>query len=69
MTGTIKNLRETFGFLQCADGIDRFFLPTALDQQGTKFNELQVGALVEFEHEDHPKGARAKNIRVIAHGG
>ena len=62
-TGTIKKVVSDrgFGFIAADDGKEYFFhrngLTSSLD-----FDRLAGGEKVEFEIEQSPKGARAKNV-------
>lgn len=66
-TGTIKKVvsERGFGFISGEDGKEYFFhrdgLTSSLD-----FNRLAGGEKVEFEIEQSPKGARAKNVSASA---
>ena len=63
-TGTIKKLVSDrgFGFITAEDGKDYFFhrdgLAATLD-----FDRLSGGERVQFDIEQSPKGARAKNVQ------
>ena len=63
-TGTIKKVVSDrgFGFITAEDGKDYFFhrdgLTSSLD-----FDRLAGGETVQFEIEQSPKGARAKNVQ------
>ena len=63
--GKIKKLvaDKGFGFIEGEKGGDMFFHLSALE--GTTFEELSEGQLVEFEIGQGPKGMRAENVRVI----
>jgi CspA family cold shock protein len=66
MTGTIKVKTDRgFGFI-ARDGEtkDLFFHRT--DLSGVEFDALQVGAKVEFDVVDGPKGPAAKNVKLAA---
>lgn len=65
MTGVIETLRHTYGFVRGRDGVSRFFLPSAMQSADGLFDDLTIGDQVEFIHIDHPRGARALEIRVI----
>jgi CspA family cold shock protein len=64
-TGTIKKIVSDrgFGFITAEDGKDYFFhrdgLTASLD-----FDRLNGGEKVQFDVEDGPKGARAKNVQT-----
>ena len=63
-TGTIKKLVSDrgFGFIAAEDGKEYFFhrdgLTASLD-----FDRLSTGDRVQFDVEQSPKGARAKNVQ------
>jgi cold shock protein len=63
-TGTIKKVVSDrgFGFIAAEDGKEYFFhrdgLTSSLD-----FDRLSGGEKVQFEIEQSPKGARAKNVQ------
>lgn len=63
-TGTIKKVVSDrgFGFITAEDGKDYFFhrdgLTSSLD-----FDRLGGGERVQFDVEQSPKGARAKNVQ------
>jgi cold shock protein len=64
-TGTIKKVVSDrgFGFITAEDGKDYFFhrdgLTASLD-----FDRLAGGERVQFDVEEGPKGARAKNVQT-----
>jgi CspA family cold shock protein len=64
-TGTIKKIVSDrgFGFITAEDWKDYFFhrdgLTASLD-----FDRLNGGEKVQFDVEDGPKGARAKNVQT-----
>jgi cold shock CspA family protein len=49
-----------FGFLKGEDGISRF---VHASQTRPSFDVLRVGMRVEFQHSEHPRGARAVEVR------
>ena len=63
-TGTVKKLvaERGFGFIAADDGKEYFFhrngLTSSLD-----FDRLSGGEKVQFDIEQGPKGARAKNVQ------
>ena len=62
-TGTVKKLvaERGFGFIAADDGKEYFFHRSAL--AGTlDFDRLAGGEKVQFEIEQDPKGARARNV-------
>lgn len=66
MNGTIKNVQadKRFGFLRDEQGEDRFFHISAVDG-ATNFFALKQGDAVVFDPEDdHPKGKRARAVRI-----
>ena len=64
-TGHIATLKDTYGFIAGDDGEEYFFHGGAMVQTTAKFNELTEGERVEFDGIEHPKGARAINVRTI----
>jgi len=64
MEGTIKTMKEGYGFIaREGEAKDLFF--HANDLNGTPFNELKVGDKVSFDVEEGPKGPAAKNVTRI----
>jgi CspA family cold shock protein len=62
--GTIKKLTEKgYGFIDTGHG-DLFFHLSALED-GTSFEQLQIGQGVEYEEGQGPKGPRAESVRII----
>ena len=76
MTGTVKTKTEKteekksgkdrgFGFISReGETKDLFFHST--DLSGVTFDELQIGASVEFDVVDGEKGPSAKNVKLAA---
>ena len=63
MNGTIKTKTEKgFGFIS-RDGEEKDLFFHSNDLSGVTFDELQVGAAVEFDVEDGDKGPSAKNVK------
>ena len=62
-TGTIKKVVNDrgFGFITGEDGKDYFFHRDGLTST-LNFDRLNGGEKVEFEIEQSPKGARARNV-------
>jgi CspA family cold shock protein len=62
-TGTIKKVvsERGFGFISGEDGKEYFFHRDGLTSS-LNFDRLAGGEKVEFEIEQSPKGARAKNV-------
>ena len=62
-TGTIKKVVSDrgFGFIAAEDGKEYFFHRDGLTSS-LNFDRLAGGEKVEFEVEQSPKGARAKNV-------
>ncbi len=62
-TGTVKKLvsERGFGFISADDGKDYFFHRSAL-APSLDFDRLVGGEKVQFEIEQDPKGARARNV-------
>ena len=65
MTGTVKTKTDRgFGFItREGETKDLFF--HSKDLVGITFDALQVGATVDFEVVDGPKGPSAKNVKVV----
>jgi len=63
--GSIKKLvaDRGFGFIS-SDGGDIFFHLSALPE-GTVFEDLREGQMVEFETEQGPKGPRAVALKIV----
>lgn len=67
MTGVIRTLKDGFGFIEGEDGLDYFFLASALDRMaGVTFDQLGDGQTVTFIGIEHPKGPRAISVRRIS---
>ena len=66
-TGTVKKVvaERGFGFITAEDGKDYFFHRSALAAT-MDFDRLEGGEKVQFEVEQDPKGARAKNVEPAA---
>ncbi|MEX0939002.1 MAG: cold shock domain-containing protein [Pirellulales bacterium] len=62
--GTIKKLvaDKGFGFID-GDGGDMFFHHSTV--QGTTFEDLREGQLVQYEVGHGPKGPRAENVQPV----
>jgi CspA family cold shock protein len=61
--GTIKKLTEKgFGFIEGERG-DIFFHHSSLE--GTSYESLREGQLVEYQEGRGPKGPRAENVKVV----
>lgn len=64
MNGTIKTKTEKgFGFIS-RDGEEKDLFFHSNDLSGITFDELQVGAAVEFDVVDGEKGPSAKNVKL-----
>ncbi len=64
MNGTVKTKTEKgFGFIS-RDGETKDLFFHSNDLNGVTFDELQVGATVEFDVVDGDKGPSAKNVRL-----
>jgi CspA family cold shock protein len=63
--GSIKKIVSDrgFGFISSDTG-DVFFHVSSLPE-GTDFDSLREGQLVEFETEQGPKGPRATSVQVV----
>lgn len=62
--GTIKILREGWGFIALEDNSDIFFHQN--DLEGASFQVLTIGDEVEFEEiERGERGAKAKKIKLV----
>lgn len=65
ITGSIKILKNGFGFITPEDGgKDVFFHLSAL-QGGVEFNSLREGDKVTFEIEQSEKGPKAANVQLV----
>lgn len=66
MTGTVKTLRDAFGFIAGSDGKDYFFIPSGLQRTcPLSFDELAEDMQVEaFTPIMHPRGPRAIEIMI-----
>ncbi|HKF84412.1 MAG TPA: cold shock domain-containing protein [Candidatus Limnocylindrales bacterium] len=64
-TGTVKKLvsERGFGFITAEDGKEYFFHRSAL-APSLDFDRLAGGEKVQFEIEQDPKGARARNVEA-----
>lgn len=63
MNGTIKTKTEKgYGFI-ARDGEEKDLFFHSNDLSGVTFDELQVGAAVEFDVVDGDKGPSAKNVK------
>ncbi len=64
MNGTIKTKTDKgFGFIS-REGETKDLFFHSNDLNGVSFDELQVGAEVEFDVEDGQKGPSAKNVKL-----
>ncbi|HSX57984.1 MAG TPA: cold shock domain-containing protein [Candidatus Saccharimonadales bacterium] len=64
MNGTVKTKTEKgFGFIS-REGEDKDLFFHSNDLDGVTFDELQVGAAVEFEVVQGDKGPSAKNVKL-----
>lgn len=65
MTGVVETLMLTYGFIRSTDGVSHFFMPSAMMRGDShSFSNLSEGDEVEFTHLDHPRGARAIEVRA-----
>ena len=66
-TGQVKTLTDRgFGFISSDSGDVFFHMSTV---EGTHFEALQEGQMVEYETESGPKGPRATVVRIVSAGG
>jgi len=66
MTGTVKTKTEKgFGFIS-REGEEKDLFFHSTDLSGVTFDELQLGASVEFDVVDGEKGPSAKNVKLAA---
>ena len=64
MNGTVKTKTEKgFGFIS-REGEEKDLFFHSSDLNGVTFDELQVGATVEFDVVEGDKGPSAKNVKV-----
>lgn len=62
--GTIKKLTEKgFGFIEGERG-DIFFHHSSVE--GTRYDDLREGQMVEYQEGQGPKGPRAENVKVVS---
>ncbi len=60
-TGTVKWFRDSYGFIEAADGgRDIFVHESAIKMEG--YRTLVEGERVEFDVEERPKGLQAVNV-------
>lgn len=66
-SGSIRALKDKYGFIKQDAGDDCFFLPTAMQKTpGIRFEDLVIGQRVEFTVVDNgDKGLRAVDILVV----
>ena len=67
MNGTVRKLKDGFGFIAGDDGIDCFFHWQMLSKFTIQFRYLKEGMEVTFEPEYTDRGPRAQNIKVKGH--
>lgn len=66
MNGTIKTKTDKgYGFIS-REGQDKDLFFHSTDLSGVTFDELQVGATVEFDVAEGEKGPSAKNVKLAA---
>ena len=65
-TGKVKKvvMEKGFGFITGSDGKDVFFHKNSL--VGISFESLNGGEEVQYDVEQTPKGASAKNVSIVA---
>jgi len=61
--GTIKTLKQGFGFITPEDASGDVFFHNSVVADG-KFNSLQEGASVMYEAESSPKGPKATSVTM-----
>jgi cold shock protein len=66
MRGKVARLMidKGFGFVRGDDGVERFFHRSAV-WGGGGFESLSEGQAVEFEEESHPRGPRARSVKIL----
>jgi len=64
LTGSVRRLKEGFGFIAGDDGTDYFFHWSAMEKTSKNFRELEVQDRVSFSIVPGPKGMRAICVRV-----
>ncbi len=66
MRGTVKNVLvdKQFGFVRGSDGRDYFFHSSGV-LAPSLIDEIQRGALVEFDPANGERGPRAEQVRVL----
>jgi len=66
-SGTIKRLREGYGFIVGEDGKDYFIHWSSIAKESPKdFRELEIGDKVEFRGTEGAKGLRAIDVMVLS---
>lgn len=64
LTGSIRALKQGFGFIAGDDGSDYFFHWSAMDVSSTDFRDLVIRERVSFRVEESARGTRAVEIVV-----
>jgi cold shock CspA family protein len=64
LTGSIRRLKEGFGFIAGDDGTDYFFHWSAMEKSTKDFRELELRHRVSFQTAVGKKGLRAICVRV-----
>lgn len=66
LNGSIRALKQGYGFIAGDDGEDYFFHWSAMDKDSTDFRELVLRQRVEFHIEMSSRGPRAVEIVVLS---
>jgi len=65
LTGAIRKLKDSFGFIAGDDGRDYFFHWSTMERTGKNFRELVIQERVSFLLAESDRGPRAVQVRVI----
>ena len=66
ITGAVRKLKPSYGFIAGDNGKDYFFHWTAMDKNGKNFRELSIQDRVSFLIAESPDGERAVAVRLVS---